>query len=88
MIGFALITQQVLFFWDWIVMGQYASTQPCATKFRRSVCTIFMLDDENGHNISNRRDCTQQVLAAFIATRIKFHDPPRNGPISSDILHK
>ena len=38
-------------------MGQYASTQSCATKFRRSVCTIFVLDDENGHNISNKRNC-------------------------------
>ena len=36
-------------------MGQYASTQPCATKFRRSVCTIFVLDDENGHNISSKK---------------------------------
>ena len=45
------------FFFNWIIMGQYASTQPCATKFRRSACTIFVLDDENGHNISNKRDC-------------------------------
>ena len=36
-------------------MGQYASTQPCATKFRRSVCTNFVLDDENGHNISSKK---------------------------------
>ena len=36
-------------------MGQYASTQPCATKFRRSVRTIFVLDDENGHNTSSKK---------------------------------
>ena len=35
-------------------MGQYTSTQPCATTFRRSVCTIFMLDDENGRTMNSK----------------------------------
>ena len=35
-------------------MGQYG-TKPCATRLRRSVCTIFVLDDENGHNISSKK---------------------------------
>jgi hypothetical protein len=36
-------------------MGQYISTQPCATGLHRSVCTTFVLGDENGHSYSNKK---------------------------------
>ena len=35
-------------------MGQYTSAQPCATELRRSVCTTFVLGDENGYNTNNK----------------------------------
>ena len=42
---------------NWIGMGQHASTQPCVTGLRRSVCTTFVLGDENGYNANNKKVC-------------------------------